>query len=101
MLKKSKRIKLKGEALRKLNAAIHERDGHCCIICGVYVDPGEKFHHEPPAAGKSDEISKGVLLCYQCHQKRHFGPGSQEIKTKIIDYLENYYTKGDNDEQWI
>lgn len=98
---KVKRVRLKGKALRELNAAIHERDGHCCIICGCYVDPGEKFHHEPPGAGKSDEMDKGVTLCYKCHQRRHFGADSQEVKEKIINYLNDYYGKGDNDDQWI
>ena len=88
MIGKTKRIRLKGKKLRELNAAIHERDGHCCIICGRYVDPGEKFHHEPCGAEKSDEIDKGVLLCFDCHKERHFGPKSKEIKTKIEEYLE-------------
>ena len=50
MMMKTKKVKLYGEKLRKLNTAIHERDGNCCIICGRYVDPGEKFHHEPCGA---------------------------------------------------
>lgn len=95
---KNKRVRLKGKALRELNAAIHERDGHCCVNCGAYVDPGEKFHHEPGGAQKSDEIEKGVTLCYKCHQRRHFSPDGQEIKEKVIDYLESLY--GDNDDQW-
>ena len=64
MMMKTKKVKLYGEKLRKLNTAIHERDNNCCIICGKYVDPNEKFHHEPCGAMKSDEISKGVTLCY-------------------------------------
>lgn len=71
---KTKRVRLKGKALRELNAAIQERDGYCCIICGRYVDPGEKFHHEPPGAEKSDEMGKGVTLCFDCHQERHLEP---------------------------
>lgn len=98
MIPKPKRVRLKGAALKALNAAIQERDGHCCIICGRYVQPGEKFHHEPPGAGKSDEITKGVTLCYECHQERHFGPDSWTIKKQIEQYLQNLY--GDNDEQW-
>lgn len=88
MIAKTKRIRLKGKKLRELNAIIQERDGHCCIICGHYVQPGEKFHHEPPGAEKSDEIGKGVTLCFDCHRKRHFGADSQEIKTEIEEYLE-------------
>ena len=98
MILKTKRIRLKGEKLRALNDAIHERDGHCCIICGAHVDPGEKFHHEPAGASKSDEITKGVTLCYTCHQQRHFGPDMWSIKKQIEQYLLNLYS--DNDEQW-
>lgn len=91
MLKKTKRIRLSGQALRDLNDAIHERDGHRCIICGAHVHIREKFHHEPPGIGKSDEIEKGVLLCYTCHQERHFGSRSRAIKQKAAIYLEKLY----------
>ena len=91
MMMKTKKVKLYGEKLRKLNTAIHERDGNCCIICGRYVDPGEKFHHEPCGALKSDEISKGVTLCYDCHQERHCGAGSRIVKEQIKEYLQGLY----------
>ena len=91
MMMKTKKVKLYGEKLRKLNTAIHERDGNCCIICGRYVDPGEKFHHEPCGALKSDEISKGVTLCYDCHQERHCGTGSRVVKEQIKEYLQGLY----------
>lgn len=98
MIPKPKRVRLKGAALKALNEAIHERDGHCCIICGRYVQPGEKFHHEPGGPDKSDVMEQGVTLCFDCHQRRHFGPGSNEIKERCLAYLAEIY--GDNDEQW-
>ncbi len=98
MIPKPKRVRLKGAALKALNEAIQERDGHCCIICGRYVQPGEKFHHEPGGPDKSDVMEQGVTLCYDCHQRRHFGPGSQVVKEKCRVYLAELY--GDNDEQW-
>lgn len=91
MIPKTKRVRLSGRRLEELNEAIHERDGHRCIVCGAYVPIGEKFHHEPPGNGKSDEIKKGVLLCYTCHQERHFGSMSQEIKQRAVEYLEKLY----------
>lgn len=91
MLQKKKRIRLTGEKLRRLNDAIHERDGHCCILCGRYVQPGEKFHHEPGGADKSDVIEQGVTLCMSCHHKRHFGPNSRAIKKRIEKYLSGLY----------
>ncbi len=99
MLAKTKRVRLKGKALKALNAAIHERDGHCCVVCGHYVDPGEKFHHEPPGAGKSDVIEQGVTLCMSCHTARHFGADCTAVKIKILEYLYMLYG-GENPEQW-
>ena len=99
MINKTKRVRLYGPALFQLNTAIHSRDGNCCIICGAYVYPGEKFHHEPPGANKSDEIEKGVTLCFSCHAARHFGANSMAIRAKIIEYLNNLYG-GENQEQW-
>lgn len=98
MIPKPKRVRLKGATLKALNEVIHERDGHCCIICGRYVQPGEKFHHEPGGPDKSDVMEQGVTLCFDCHQRRHFGPGSNEIKERCQAYLAELY--GDNDEQW-
>lgn len=91
MIAKHKPIRLHGKALAALNDAIHERDGHRCIKCGAYVDPGEKWHHEPPGAGrKSDEIEKGVLLCHECHTERHHGDVI-EVKEICENYLKNRY----------
>lgn len=94
MIPKPKRVRLKGAALKALNEAIQERDGHCCIICGRYVQPGEKFHHEPGGPDKSDVMEQGVTLCFDCHQRRHFGPGGREVKEKCQEYLAELYEKG-------
>ena len=91
MMMKTKKVKLYGEKLRKLNNAIHERDNNCCIICGRYVDPNEKFHHEPCGAMKSDEIEKGVTLCYDCPAERHFGKNSNAVRAQIKEYLQGIY----------
>lgn len=99
MIKKTKRVRLHGPALRALNAAIHERDGNCCVVCGKYVLPGEKFHHEPPGANKSDEIEKGVTLCFDCHAARHFGADCMAVRLKILEYLDLLYG-GENTDQW-
>lgn len=88
---KSKLVRLHGAALKKLNDVIFERDNHSCVICGAWVEDGVKFHHEPCGAGsKSDEISKGVVLCNICHYKRHF-IDVQEYRTKVEKYLEEIY----------
>lgn len=91
---KTKKVKLYGEKLRKLNTAIHERDNNCCIICGKYVDPNEKFHHEPCGAMKSDEISKGVTLCYDCHAERHFGKTVMQSEHRLKNICKAFIVKG-------
>lgn len=92
MIPKNKPVKLHGKALAELNADIHERDGHKCINCGEQVETGEKFHHER-AGTKSDVIEEGVTLCYDCHQERHFGKQSAEIREKCRNYLAKLYGK--------
>jgi len=93
MLEKPKRVRLKGKALSNLNRAIHNRDHNQCVICGAWVDPAKKFHHEPCGINKSDEEQKGVVLCDICHHIRHNGPKSAVIRDKIRDYLRKHYEK--------
>lgn len=89
VLSKTKLIRLKGQALRELVSKVYERDDHRCIICGRWVQEGEKPHHEPCGEGrKSDELGKMVLLCYECHYKRHHTGQAREIKEQIFEYLE-------------
>jgi hypothetical protein len=90
-LAKSKRVRLKGEPLKKLNYEIHERDNYTCVVCGGHVPLEEKFHHEPCGANKSDEISKGCLLCQECHYQRHHGKAAGVIKETCEVYLNDIY----------
>lgn len=94
MLAKTKRVKLKGAQLKKLNNDIFARDDCTCIIpgCGRYVSPDHKFHHEPCGQNKSDEIDKGVVLCDACHTERHF-KNPAKIKRQIENYLSSIYKK--------
>ena len=85
------RNRLTGLKMATLNHKIHERDGNRCIICGRYVDPGCKFHHEPCGINKKDQLAFGVLLCYDCHQERHFGKDSVKIKGQAELYLAKLY----------
>ena len=83
--------RIKGKRLADLNKAIHDRDRDSCVVCSSYVDPGEKFHHEPGGINKVDDEKHGVTLCMKCHGKRHFGPGSTEVRDRIVDYLNRFY----------
>ncbi len=88
---KTKRKRIKGEPLSKLNEQIHKRDNNACILCGRYVLPGEKFHHEPSGPKKQDRIECGVTLCRECHDERHFGSKLREYRRKIENYLRKRY----------
>ena len=92
MIPKTKIIKLSGSKLAELNSAVYERDNGCCVVCSRYVESGTKFHHEPCGAGrKSDEITKAVLLCGECHYKRHHTGEARVVKEKIEEYLHKLY----------
>ena len=83
---------LRGIKLKRLNERIHERDKNSCVICGVYVYPGEKFHHEPGGSGrKIDDEQHGVTLCMKCHYQRHHGTESGSCREKIETYLARVY----------
>ena len=88
---KSKRVRLKGRALSRLNSAIHTRDHDRCVVCGAWVHPSVKFHHEPCGVNRSDEEQKGVVLCDACHFQRHNGKNSAEYRQKIREYLQKCY----------
>lgn len=84
-------IRLKGKKLLELNECIHERDNYQCIVCGAYINLGEKWHHEPQGANKEDTEEKGLLLCYRHHNERHFGKNSRKIREKCEEYLRRKY----------
>lgn len=91
MIAKKKPIRLKGHKLAELNKAIHDRDEDRCVICHKWVDPGEKFHHEPCGPNKQDRIECGVVLCQDCHNERHFGSNPNDYRDKIERYLGGQY----------
>ena len=92
-IQKKNAVRLKGEALRKLNIAIHERDSNRCIVCGRHVESGEKFHHEKKTGLKNDVMEEGVTLCIACHYDRHFSERLQTIRDKCREYLKNLYSE--------
>lgn len=91
MIAKTVTIRLTGPRLAALNAEIHARDNNSCVCCGRWVDPGEKFHHEPVGADKQDRIECGVTLCRKCHNERHFGKLLRMYRELIERYLRELY----------
>ena len=90
-MQKVDKIRLKGKALADLNIYIHDRDEDQCILCHAWVPIGVKFHHEPIASEKQDTLQTGLLLCYFCHQERHFGRDSADAKNRCERYLRGIY----------
>ena len=51
--------------------------------------PRRMWHHEPPRSqGGQDIIENAVLLCDDCHYKRHNTAEGREIANKCRRYLE-------------
>ena len=89
-LVKTKRVKLKGKSAKEFYNAIYERDGGTCVWCGAPIEYGVKHHHEPCGIYKSDEIEKAVMLCPNCHHRRHF-KDTAEGEAVCREYLQNLY----------
>lgn len=92
MIRKVKRIHLTGKKAQELHYRCYERDNGSCIRCGRPIPYAEKHHHEPCGVYKSDEIEKVVMLCRDCHFKRHNdGKEGVAIRDACIDYLRELY----------
>lgn len=85
--------RLQGKALRRLYEEVRDRENECCALCGVYVPHGNIPHHEPPRSRSGTDSLEGLLLlCYDCHQQRHFdGRKSNAVKEKCVSYIERLY----------
>ena len=92
MIAKNKPVRITGKKMAELNAAIHQRDSGC-VLCRRWVDPGEKFHHEPCGPFKQDRVDCGVILCGNCHHERHFGQNPNDFRDRIERYLGGLYDK--------
>ena len=69
----TKPIRLKGKKLRDLHTAAYERDGGCCVECGVFIEPGTPGHHiVKKSQGGEDTLENLEMLCiYPCHYRKH------------------------------
>lgn len=72
---------------------VWERDNECCIICGShYAMPNAHFLSR--AKGGLGIEQNVITLCQQCHFNYDNGKDkrvSEEIKSKIEDYLSSKY----------
>ena len=92
MTPKVKRIRLKGEPLRRLCEAVYERDDCRCVKCSRYIEPGVKPHHEPlKSQGGQDRLEDMAMLCNDCHYARHNTAEGVAIGKKVRQYLAAKY----------
>jgi len=88
MIAKTPTIRLAGKPLAALNAEIHNRDNNSCVLCGRWVDPGEKFHHITfKSQGGGDTVDNGATLCQDCHLPKAHGPEAAGVREKLKEYI--------------
>lgn len=90
-IKRTKRIRLTGKALKKLYDDVYKRDNGECAYCRKDITYGVKFHHEPCGPYKSDEPEKLVMLCPECHYERHNTWLAEKVRDKCVAYLQSLY----------
>jgi len=67
---KEKIIRLKGQAYKKLQRRVLERDEYKCQTCGKWTEaPPHHVRHR--SQGGSDTLENLKTLCMRCHEKAH------------------------------
>ena len=84
-------MKLAGKKLKAIYDKIYARDGGRCVVCGRPIEYGVKFHHEPCGCDRSDEENKVLMLCAECHYKRHHTGELAEMREACREYLRSLY----------
>ena len=87
---KTKRIHLTGKKAKAFYDDIYARDGGRCVRCGRPIAYGVKYHHEPCGIYRSDEESKVVMLCEECHYIRHH-VSPAKVQPDCVAYLQELY----------
>ncbi len=78
--------RLTGDALRRLQAEVLDRDGGC-VVCGAWTDH-PPHHVKYRSEGGKDVAENMVTLCPDCHYEVHHGS-----MTKLIQHMVNYSPK--------
>lgn len=57
----------------KTTKEVHERDGHRCVFCNVFVGKGrgDTHHMRPLSRGGTTTKANLGTICDECHAKRH------------------------------
>lgn len=67
---------------KKRVAAVMERDGHKCRICGTRRGFADVHHIVKRSQGGTDDMDNLMLLCRACHNKQH---GQVRLKSIPMD----------------
>jgi len=72
---KKKRIKLKKDAYVKLVHEIWESQYRRCKRCRRYLHPEDAHPHHKKTRGSGghDDSSNIIILCWECHHRKHTG----------------------------
>ena len=72
---KKKRIKLSKDAYVKLVHEIWESQYRRCRVCQKYLQPEDAHPHHRKTKGSGGDDSKSyiIILCVDCHYKKHTG----------------------------
>ena len=72
-----------------VKAAVYERDGGRCVLCGR---PGLPNGHFIPRSQSGSGIEENVItLCIKCHNRYDNGAGRAAIETELEAYLRSLY----------
>ena len=63
---------------QKVKAAVWERDGGCCVICGRRDTAAPNAHYIRRSRGGLGIAENIVTLCAECHRRQDNGTGEQQ-----------------------
>ncbi len=79
--------------------AVWERDGGCCVLCGVPVDRSLANAHFIPRSHGGLGVKENILtLCPSCHMRFDQSGDRNEIKKILKEYLKEQYRGWNEDE---
>lgn len=78
---------------QKVKAAVWERDGGCCVICGRHDTAAPNAHYIRRSRGGLGIAENIVTLCAECHRRQDNGTGEQQrlYNAAIRAYLQGIY----------
>ena len=73
----------------RTKAAVYERDGGRCVLCGRAGDP--VAHYISRAQGGLGREENVVTLCADCHRRYDQTADRPALRARIADYLRGQY----------